>query len=56
MQAEIKTLLPSSLMVKISLTDSTQITLLSLALYVTADKKIAHVNILHHDRSVLAIL
>ena len=34
MQARIKALLPSSMMVKISLTDSSQITLLLAALYV----------------------
>lgn len=38
-RAEIKTLLPSSLMVKISLTDSSQITPLSLVLYVTHCQK-----------------
>lgn len=56
MQAQIKTLLPSSVMVKISLTDSSQITLLLAALYMTlCQTHHTDVNILGDDKSVLLL-
>lgn len=53
MQAQIKTLLPSSVMVKISLTDFAQIALLLAMLYMTVHyKHHTDVNILRDYKSV----